>query len=45
MLANVRQDTIRPVIEAVAAGGTLVHTDEYGSYARLPAWGYRHKTV
>ena len=45
MLANVRQTTIKPVIEAAVAGGTLVYTDEYGSYARLPAWGYRHKTV
>ena len=25
--------------------GTLVHTDEYAVYARLPAWGYEHKTV
>src|SRR4051812_36838624 len=23
----------------------LVHTDEYDVYARLEAWGYRHKTV
>ena len=45
MLANVRQTTIQPVIEAAVAEGALVHTDEYGSYARLPAWGYRHKTV
>ena len=45
MLANVRQATIRPVIAAAVAGGSLVHTDEYRSYARLPAWGYRHKTV
>ena len=45
MPANVRQTTIKPVIEAAVAGGTLVYTDEYGSYARLPAWGYRHKTV
>src|SRR3712207_8400191 len=28
-----------------SARGTLVHTDEYKVYARLPAWGYRHKTV
>src|SRR3954454_22365276 len=21
------------------------HTDEYGIYARLPTWGYQHKTV
>ena len=24
---------------------TLVHTDEYGIYARLPAWGCQHKPV
>src|SRR3712207_1130534 len=45
MLADVRQKTIRPVIEAAVPEGTRVHTDEYGSYARLPAWGYRHVTV
>ena len=45
MLADVRQRTIRPVIEATIAEGSLVHTDEYSTYARLPAWGYRHKTV
>src|SRR3712207_8969044 len=28
-----------------SAKDTLVHTDEYKVYARLPAWGYRHKTV
>jgi transposase len=45
MLGNVRQKTIRPIIEATVAKGARVHTDEYGSYARLPAWGYRHVTV
>ena len=45
MLANVRQATIRPIIEATVAEGARVHTDEYASYARLPAWGYRHVTV
>ena len=44
-LANVQQTTIKPIIEAAVARGTLVHTDEYKVYARLPAWGYRHKTV
>ncbi len=44
-LADVRQKTIQPVIAATVAEGSLVHTDEYGIYARLPAWGYRHKTV
>ena len=37
--------TIQPIIEAAVAKDTLVHTDEYGVYARLPAWRYRHKTV
>ena len=42
MLADVRQKTIRPIIEAAVAEGTRVHTDECGIYARLPAWGYQH---
>ena len=45
MLADVRQATIRPVIEATVARGALVHTDEYDIYARLEEWGYGHKTV
>ena len=45
LLANVQQTTIRPIITAAVAPGTLVHTDEYAIYARLPAWGYGHKTV
>ena len=45
MLANVQQKTIKPVITAAVTPGTLVHTDEYSIYARLPAWGYGHKTV
>jgi transposase len=45
MLANVQQRTIRPIIEATVAAGALVHTDEYGIYARLESWGYWHQTV
>ena len=45
MLASVQQRTIKPVIKAALAPGTLVHTDEYSIYARLPSWGYRHETV
>src|SRR3954452_4989768 len=45
MLADVRQATIRPVIEATVARGALVHTDEYGVHGRLDEWGYGHKTV
>jgi len=44
-LANVQQATIKPIIAAAVAKDTLVHTDDYSIYARLPAWGYRHKTV
>src|SRR5688500_9074554 len=45
MLANVQQSTIRPIIEATVARGSLIYTDEYDIYARLEAWGYSHKTV
>ena len=45
MLANVQQRTIEPVITGTVAQGILIHTDEYGIYARLPTWGYQHKTV
>ncbi len=36
MLANVQQTTIKPIITGAVAEGTLVHTDEYNVYARLP---------
>jgi len=45
MLANVRQKTIKPIITGAVAPGALIHTDEYGIYARLEEWGYGHKTV
>ena len=45
MLANVQQTTIKPIITAAVAPGSLVHTDEYAVYVRLEAWGYQHKTV
>lgn len=45
MLANVRQRTIQPVIVAGIVKGSLIHTDNYDIYARVPAWGYWHKTV
>jgi transposase len=43
MLANVQQKTIQPIIEATVARSTLIYTDDI--YARLEAWGYRHKAV
>ena len=45
MLADVRQVTIRPVIEGSVAKGVLVHTDEYDVHGRLEDWGYGHETV
>ena len=45
MLPNVQQATIKPIITQAVAPGTLINTDEYDIYARLPAWGYGHKTV
>ena len=45
MLENVRQVTIRPLIERFIAPGTRVYTDEYDIYRRLPEWGFDHRTV
>lgn len=45
VLPNVQQETIKPVITTIIAKGALINTDEYDIYARLPEWGYRHKTV
>jgi hypothetical protein len=45
MLPNVKQKTIKPIIEAMVVKGTMIYTDEYSIYARLPVWGYQHKTV
>lgn len=45
LLENVKQVTIEPIIRAIIEQGSLVHTDEYGIYARLEAWGYAHKAV
>ena len=45
MLENVKQVTIKPIIKATVAAGTMVYTDEYSIYNSLKQWGYRHKTV
>ena len=45
MLPNVQQITIQPIIEANVALGSLIYTDEYTIYDRLPEWGFAHKTV
>ena len=45
MLPNVQQQTIKPLITETITPGTQVMTDEYDIYAKLPTWGYGHKTV
>ena len=45
ILVDVRQTTIQPLIEATIRPGTLVLTDEYTIYKRLPEWGFEHQTV
>src|SRR3954466_14978873 len=45
MLENVKQVTIKPLIDRMIAKGTLVYTDEYDIYSRLVEWGYGHETV
>jgi len=45
MMDNVQQKSIQPVIQATIQSGTLIFTDKYDIYNRLPDWGYDHKTV
>ena len=45
MLSDVKQRTIKPLITETIAPGAMVMTDEYDIYAKLPEWGYGHKTV
>lgn len=41
--ASVR--TIMPLINANVAKGSLIHTDGWRAYQKLPVWGYYHKTT
>lgn len=45
MLANVRQATIKPLIDTTVAPGSMVYTDEYTIYKPMEQWGYNHKRV
>jgi transposase len=44
MLDNVKQTTIRPLLEQTVQAGSIFHTDEYGIYNWLSEY-YEHKTV
>ena len=45
MLDNVKQKTIEPIIRTTIAKGTIIYTDEYDIYNKLPEWGYERKSV
>ena len=45
MCENVKQVTIKPLIEQFISPGSQVYTDEYAIYDRLEEWGYLHKHV
>jgi transposase len=45
MLADVKPETIGPLIQRTIAPGAIVDTDEYDIYARMPRWGFTHRTV
>nr|WP_241191485.1 transposase [Deinococcus psychrotolerans] len=42
---DVQQATIKPFIAADIQLGSVINTDEYSVYSRLPEWGYVHVTV
>jgi transposase len=45
MPADVKQRTIGPLARETITEGSVVYTDEYDINARLPEWGYTHRTV
>ena len=45
LLENVKQTTIKPIIEKVVMPGTMTYTDEYDIYNRLNDWGYTRRSV
>ena len=45
MLNDVKQKTIKPIIERFVEQESLIYTDEYNIYDRLEQWNYYHKTV
>jgi transposase-like protein len=45
MLADVKQRTIKPIIENFVSKGSKVYTDEYDIYSNLNSWGYNRYSV
>ena len=44
-LEHLQQVTIKPLMQATIAPGTLVYSDAYDIYSRLEAWGDDHERV
>ena len=42
---KIKQKTIEPIIRSNIAEGTIIYTDEYNIYSKLPEWGYERKSV
>ena len=45
LFGHFQQATIKPLIQATIAPGTVVYTNAYDIYSRLKAWGYDHESV
>jgi transposase-like protein len=45
VLPNVKQNTIKPVLNSCVTQGAIFYTDEYNIYNKVESWGYVHKVV
>lgn len=45
MLPNVKQNTIKPLIDSSVLKGSIIYSDEYSIYDKLTDWNYLHKSV
>lgn len=45
MLENVKQKTIEPIIRSTIKNESMVFTDEYDIYNKIPEWGFQRKSV
>jgi len=45
VVPNSKRDTLFPIVAAKVLPRTMIYTDEYQSYVRLPRLGYEHRRV
>jgi transposase-like protein len=43
--SQIENTTIKPIVRATIAAGSVIYTDEDAIYAALIEWGYEHKSV